>query len=102
MIQPVAQLGSYHFLCSKWSLHCDLIRFSIKSYGMVSFLQHSRIYLSIIALSFFQLQVAAQKSGINWWLTNPDPTAVFQQQKSLIPQKQSAAGKPLIQVNEKE
>lgn len=102
MIQPVAQLGSYHFLCSKWSLHCDLIRFSFKSYGMVSFLQHSRIFLSIFALSFFQLQVAAQKSGINWWLTNPDPTAVFQQQKSLIPQKQSAAGKPLIQVNEKE
>src|SRR6476619_2015288 len=56
----------------------------------------------IYATAFIQLNVTAQKAAVNWWLTNPDNTAVLQQQKAIVASTKAGSIKPVIRMNDKE
>jgi glucosylceramidase len=69
---------------------------------MVAAYKHLMPVFLFFLLALIQLQVAAQKTSVNWWLTNPDNTVVLQQQKAMTPSAKAGSTKPVITVNDKE
>ncbi|HJW16080.1 MAG TPA: hypothetical protein VJ499_03120, partial [Flavisolibacter sp.] len=69
---------------------------------MVAAHKHLRFVSLVFLLVLLQLNINAQQSNVNWWLTNPDNTAVLQKQKSLATSAKSGANGAVIKVNDKE
>jgi glucosylceramidase len=69
---------------------------------MVAVHKHLSICFPVFLLALLQLQVDGQQSTVNWWLTNPDNTAVLQKQKALATSAKAGVNGAVIKVNDKE
>jgi glucosylceramidase len=69
---------------------------------MVAVHKHLSICIPVFLLVLLQLQVDGQQSTVNWWLTNPDNSAVLQKQKALATSAKAGVNGAVIKVNDKE